>query len=244
MIELKERAEIREFIKQQYAKLKKENTTANIATYDTPNAFTGDEKDDGTQAVDLEDGQYAYSIEAPKKRKNSVKLHELSYKDFKKNEEASTIQKINKNILEASRRIREVNQMLDHSVKLKTETKLTDDVHWKKTNEALQRMHKRLTSLSEKANQLYNINEANATQIKTKLVDLLTKARVDFDKNSIEHEMDGADHIEFDVMIDGEPYGFDYDKGQLVYMAYDKEVPLGSMDQEEVIIQNLIKTFK
>lgn len=248
MIELKERAEIREFIKQQYAKLKKENTTANIANYETPKAFTGDEDDDGTQAVNLEDEQYAYSIEAPKKRKNSIKLHELSYKDFKKNEDASTIQKINKNILEASKRIREVNRMLDHSVKLKTESKLTDDIHWKKTNEALVRMHKRVSALSEKANSLYNLTEATGQQAQKDLLALLQQTgdpiynRLQLD--DIDFNTVRADVFEFDVFIDGEPLAIDWDKGNLTYMGYNEEVPLGNIEDTENVIANIEKHIK
>ena len=59
-LSLEEKEDIKRYIKEQAAKME-ENTTGAIATYDTPNAFTGDEDDDGTQAVDLTDPEYAYS---------------------------------------------------------------------------------------------------------------------------------------------------------------------------------------
>lgn len=244
MINLEERAEIREFIRQQYDKLKEGSTTANIASYETPQAFTGDEDDEGTQAINLEDEQYAYSIEAPKKRKNSVKLHEVSYKNFKKDEGASTIQKINRNILEVNKRIREMSQMLNHSIKLKTEQNLDGSIHWKKTNEALAKMHNRITTLSERANQLYNLNEATANSVKTFLVNVLKDAGLTIRPEDVDYETAGADHYEFDVMIDGEPHAIDYNKGELVYMAYDKEMPLGTMELEQQVVDNLTKIFK
>ena len=245
MISKQERVELREFTKKQYDKLKEGSTTANIANYETPNAFTGDKDDDGTQAVDLEDAQYAYSIEASKERKNSIKLHELSYKNFKANEEVSTIQKINKNILEASKRIREVNRMLDHSVKLKTESKLTDDIHWKKTNEALAKMHNRLSVLSEKANSLYNLTEASAQQASKDLLALLNSVGdVAFNQirpNDIDFNTLGTDHFEFDVMLNGEPVAIDWNKGNLIYQSYSEEVPLGSINDPEQVIATIKK---
>lgn len=248
MISQQEQAELREFVKQHYSKLKEGSTTANIASYETPNAFTGDKSDDGTQAVDLEDEQYAYSIEAPKKRKNSVKLHELSYKSYKANEEISTIQKINKNILEASKRIREVNRMLDHSTKLKTESKLTDDIHWKKTNEALRKMHERVSALSEKANLLYNLQEATAQQAEKDLLALLNSmgstAFKQLGPNDIDHNPVGADHFEFDVMLNGEPIAIDWDKGNLIYQDYSEERLLGNINNPEEVIANIQKHIK
>ena len=104
MLKLSEISELREFIKKQVDEME-ENTTANAGPFDTPNAFTGDPKDDGTQAVDLTDPEYAYSIKAPKKRRNSIKLHELSYKDYKRDETRSPVQKVNNNILEVNKKL-------------------------------------------------------------------------------------------------------------------------------------------
>lgn len=237
--------ELREYVRQKAEEMRKENTTANIATYDTPNAFTGDEDDDGTQNVDLTDPEYAYSIKGPKKRnpKHSVKLNEASYKDFKRDESRSNVQKINANILEANKQIRELARMLNHSIKLKNEQKLDNGIHWKRTNEALKKMHHRISVLSEKANKLYNLEEAVAGQVKEQLLDMLNKAGIQIGKEDIDHTQAGTDQFEFDIMIDGEPYGIDYDKGNLVFQDYNKEVPLGNINQPEVVIQNIQKTL-
>lgn len=237
-----EREDIKKYIKEQ-AKKMRENTTGNIATYDTPNAFTGDEDDQGTQAVDLTDPEYAYSIKGPKKRnpKYAVKLHEVSYPTFKKDDSRSTVNKINSNILEVNKNIREMTRMLNHSVKLKAEQKLDNSIHWKRTNEALHKMHKRITALTEKANELYNITEAIAGQVKEQLLDMLNDAGLKLTANDIDHNSVGTDHYEFDIMINGEPHAIDYDKGQLIYQDYNEEVPLGSIDQPEEVIQNIKK---
>jgi hypothetical protein len=238
--------ELREYVRQKAEEMRKENTTANIATYDTPNAFTGDEDDDGTQAVDLTDPEYAYSIKGPKKRnpKYSVKLNEASYKAFKTDESRSNTQKINANILEVNKQIRELARMLNHSIKLKNEQKLDNGIHWKRTNEALKKMHHRISVLSEKANELYNLREATAQRVKTQLLDILKDAGFNITANDIEYNTSGSDMYEFDVMVNGEPYAIDYDRGNLVFQDYNEEVPLGNIEQPEVVVQNIQKTLQ
>ena len=245
-LSLEEKEDIKRYIKEQAAKME-ENTTGAIATYDTPNAFTGDKDDDGTQAVDLTDPEYAYSIKGPKKRnpKYSVKLNEVSYKAFKRDESRSTVQKVNANILEVNKNIRELARMLQHSIKLKNESKMDNNIHWKRTNEALTKMHHRISVLSEKANELYNLKEAVAGQVKEQLLDMFKDAGLStLTPNDIDFNPIGVDHFEFDVMINGEPHAIDYDKGNLVFQDYNEEVPLGNIDQPELVIQNIQKTFE
>ena len=241
---LEERVDIREYIKKVAKEMKEGSTTGNIATYETPNAFTGDEDDDGTKAVDLTDPEYAYSIKAPKKRRNSVKLNEVSYKNYKQDESKTAVQKINHNILEVNKKIRELAQKLNHSIKLKSESKLTDSIHWKRTNEALRKMHQRIAVLSEKANELYNLKEATGEQVKRDFIEILKDAGIQVRPEDIDYNTQSIDHYEMDVMIDGEPVAFDYNKGQLIYMGYNEEIPLGSMDQKEAVVDELIKIFE
>ena len=246
MMTAEEIIELREYVRQKAEEMRKENTTANIATYDTPNAFTGDEDDDGTQAVDLTDPEYAYSIKGPKNRnpKYSVKLNEASYGDFKKDESRSNTQKINANILEVNKQIRELARMLNHSIKLKNEQRLDNGIHWKRTNEALKKMHHRISVLSEKANELYNLREATAQQVKTQLLDIFKDAGFNITANDIDYNTSGSDMYEFDVMVNGEPYAIDYDRGNLVFQDYNEEVLLGNIKQPEVVVQNIQKTLQ
>ena len=86
------------------------------------------------------------------------------------------------------------------------------------------------------------LKEAVAGQVKEQLFDMLKDAGLttiqlsDIDFNPV-----GADNFEFDVMIDGEPHAIDYDKGALIFQDYNEEVPLGNIDQPEVVIQNIQK---
>lgn len=239
-----ERKELREFVKQQMKKMKEGSTTGNVASYSTPKAFVGDENADEPTSFNVKDAQYAYSIKAPKKKKNFVKIHEVSYKNFKTDISRSSAQKVNQNILEVAKRLGELSRMLDHSIKLKTEQKLNNNIHWKRTNEALLKIHNRIQQLSEKANNLYNLNEATAMSIKDKLVAYFNKAGIRIAPQDVEYNQTGTDQYEFDVMIMGEPEAIDYMKGALIYQGYDGEQPLGNVDQEAEVVANLTKIFK
>ena len=134
--------------------------------------------------------------------------------------------------------------MLNHSIKLKTEQKLDNNIHWKRTNEALAKMHNRIASLSEKANQLYNLQEATAQRVKDELVTLLKQAGYTTIKpTDVDYNQAGQDFYEFDVMLNGEPYAIDYKSGLLTFQDYREEKPLGNIDQPELVIQNIKKEF-
>ena len=122
---------------------------------------------------------------------------------------------------------------------------MDNNIHWKRTNEALAKMHQRISVLSEKANELYNLKEAVAGQVKEQLLDMFKDAGLTtLTPNDIDYNPISADRFEFDVMIDGEPHAIDYDKGNLVFQDYNEEVPLGNIDQPELVIQNIQKTFE
>jgi hypothetical protein len=237
-----ELAEIKQFVKKQSKKLKKEgSTTAGVPGYLTPAAFSGEEGGDGTTKVDLSQGQFAYTIKAPKKKKNFVKLAEVSYKAFKEDVNANEIQKVNRRILEVNKMLREISQALDHSIKLKQESSLDNSKYWKRTNEAILKINKRLAEVSKKARKLANLKELAASNVKQKLVQLLTKAGIQVSAQDVDYNTAGTDHYEFDVIIDGEPNAIDYNNGEVLYQGFDKEIRLGNISQEADLIKNLAK---
>jgi len=238
-----EKRELREFVKAQLKKMREGSTTGNVASYSTPRAFVGNEDADEPTSFNVSDEQYAYSIKAPKERKNSIKLHEVSYKSFKTDATRTSVQKVNQNILEVAKRLGEVSRMLNHSIKLKTEQKMPN-VHWKKTNEALMKIHQRIQELTEKANNLYDLKEATAQSIQTKLADYFTKAGMQVKPQDIDYNQLGNEWYEFDIMIMGEPQAIDYRNGEIFWQAYDEEIRLGNIAQEQELVQNITKEFK
>ncbi len=233
--------EVRNYIK----KLRKEgSTTANAPGFLTAAAWTGEEGGEGTKAIDVEDDQYAFSIKPSEKKQHFIKLHEANYKAFKEDATSTHVQKINRRILEVNKMLREISQALDHSIKLKQESAVDNSRYWKKTNEAFLKMKSRLSEVNKKIGQLANLKELAANAVKDKLFQLLTKAGVQVSADDIDYNQVAADQYEFDVMIGGEPYAIDYDKGLLVYQGYDQEVEIGSINQEMQVVAKLGQIFK
>jgi len=232
--------EIKKYIK----KLKKEgSTTANVGGYATPKAFVGDSEAEGSAKATGADK--AYIIKPSKKKRNFIKLHEASYKSFKQDESASEVQKINGKILEVSKRLREISQALDHSMKLKQESSLDNSAYWKRTNEAILKIHKRLSEVMKKTTKLANIKELAANSVKDKLVSILNKAGIEVKPSDIQYNQTGNEQYEFDIYINGEPHGIDYNNGDLTYQAMDDEIYLGNLKQrDETLINNIVNTLK
>ena len=44
-------------------------------------------------------------------------------------------------------------------------------------------------------------------------------------------------------MIHGEPHAIDFVNDNLVYQSFDKEIPLGNINQEQSLIQKISQTF-
>ena len=232
--------EVRSYIK----KLRKEgSTTANADGYLTANAWVGDEDAEGTQAIDVEDEQYSFSIKPSKTTPHPIQLKEANYKSFKEDTSGSHVQKVNRKVLEINQRLREISQALDHSIKLKNESAIDNSRYWKKTNEAMLKMKARISEVNKKISQLANLKEIAANSVKDKLVQLLIKAGIAISAQDVEYNQVSADHYEFDIMMDGEPIAIDYNKGQLIYQGYDEEIDLGNLNQEQDVIAKLSQTI-
>jgi MarR-like DNA-binding transcriptional regulator SgrR of sgrS sRNA len=121
---------------------------------------------------------------------------------------------------------------------------LDDSKYWKRTNEAILKISKRLTEINKKARKLANLKELAASSVKDKLVQLFNKAGIQITQQDIDYNQIGTDRYEFDIMLNGEPYGIDYNSGELTYQDYDKEVRLGNMNQELELIKTITQTFK
>jgi hypothetical protein len=232
--------EVRSYIK----KLRKEgSTTANADGYLTANAWVGDEDAEGTQAIDVEDEQYSFSVKPSKITPHLIQLKEANYKSFKEDTSGSHVQKVNRKVLEINQRLREISQALDHSIKLKNESAIDNSRYWKKTNEAMLKMKARISEVNKKISQLANLKEIAANSVKDKLVQLLIKAGIAISAQDVEYNQVSADHYEFDIMMDGEPIAIDYNKGQLIYQGYDEEIDLGNLNQEQDVIAKLSQTL-
>lgn len=159
MLTNKQLEEVRKFVKK-VKKIKQEgSTTAGAPGFSTPKAFTGDESGDGASDLSRITRATGYDIKAKKTRNHSIDLHEVSYRDFKKDESRSTVKKVNESIIEINRKLREITRLISHSGKLKLESNLDDSVLWKKTNEALLKISDRMSEVATKTRKFANLRE-------------------------------------------------------------------------------------
>lgn len=232
---------IQSFVKEALKRMREESTSAATPGYHTPAAFTGDEDGEGTEVVNLGDPQMAYSEEPDNSKPHMIKLKEVSYKTFKGDDSLSEVQKINQKILEVNRRLREISQALDHSLRLKQESSLDDTVYWKRTNEAISKISKRLQEVTDKTKRLSNINEITQKSLADKLVQLFGKVGVRIESSDISIEPSGQDNFVIDIYLDGEPEAFDYENGELSYQGYDSTKRIGDINHEAELVLNLKK---
>lgn len=236
-----ELAKVRAYIKKQIKKIREGSTTAAVPGYLTPKAFSSDSDSEGTQNLDLEDDQYAYSLKAPKKKINFVKLHEINYQQFKEDQSATQNQKINTKILEANKTLREISRALDHSLKLKQESNVESVRFWKRTNEAIDKIRRRVAEINYKANKLAGLKEGVGEDIEQKIIGLFQQAGITLTVQDVEYRITEA---QFDIMLNGEPHAINFAEGNLVYEGYDQDEPLGNIYiNPSEVVTNIKKIF-
>ena len=155
MLTKKERAELREYVKDIQNEM---SVSGNVASYSTPRAFNKNKDAEGSEASEEADPSTAYFEKPPKrgtaKSFDVVSLKEGSYKEFKNDPSATPVQKVNKSIAEINRRLAEVNQLLSQSIRLKTESNVASGAYWKKTTRNIAKINERMTVISNKLKKL------------------------------------------------------------------------------------------
>lgn len=123
-----------------------DNTTSSGGEYMTPFAFSKEEE------YPEHESSYTKKVQSTERffKKIEERINEIAYSDYKKDDSRNTKQKINSNILEINKKLREVEQMINHASKLKTETGQDQSVFWKGTSNSFLKIKERLTRLTNK----------------------------------------------------------------------------------------------
>lgn len=112
--------------------LLEDNSTSGEESYDTPYAFRKVEDEDEDEDDTKESDIFEQIFE--EKFNNIInKINEIAYTDYKKDESKSLKKKINDNINFLNRQLRISEQLLDHALKLKTETSSNRTIFFKNT---------------------------------------------------------------------------------------------------------------
>ena len=90
------------------------------------------------------------------KKKRKKELNEVSYSDFKRNTESSPRQKIARGIRQVSKMIKEIEKIVAHNFRLKTELDMNSGTFLKSTNKQVHELGARLKQLENKLREFSN----------------------------------------------------------------------------------------
>ncbi len=144
-------------------------TTANVAGYNTPNAFSTDmtqqkkrAKKQGYKVLDDLTGNKKSDLKPRKTKKpekimnvpsnvigtiDIEKLTEANYKEFKSDDKLSTKKKINQAVSKINGDLFRLDRMVNQIYKLKTETEFSSEKYWASTKNNLNKAQDKLTKL-------------------------------------------------------------------------------------------------
>ena len=156
---LKESEEYREFTEE--LSLDEMSTTASVPGYQTPNAFSPSEEDFEEHNKETAE-VYGYKL-VPKKSKQNFEsvykqamnvISEGSYKEFRKDETRTSNRKINDSIKNINKTIYEVERVVEHALKLKTEMNVDQRTLWGESMTRLRKISERINRITKKIHEL------------------------------------------------------------------------------------------
>jgi len=156
---LKESEEYREFVEE--ISLDEMSTTASVPGYQTPNAFAASEDDFEEHNKETAE-VYGYKI-VPKTKKRNYEsvykqamgvINEGTYNEFRRDETRSSNRKINDSIKNINRTIYEVERVVEHALKLKTEMNVDQRTLWGESMNRLRKISERINRITKKIHEL------------------------------------------------------------------------------------------
>ena len=89
-------------------------------------------------------------------KKKKKKINEVSYSDFKRNTESSPRQKIARGIRQVNKMIKEIEKIVSHNFRLKTELDMNSGTFLRSTNKQVHEISARLKQLENKLREFSN----------------------------------------------------------------------------------------
>ena len=137
------------------------SATNSVPGYQTPNAFAKSEDDFEKQNKETAE-VYGYKIVPKTKKKNFESIYKQSmgimyegtYKEFRKDESRSTNRKINDSIKSINKTIYEVETVVNHALKLKTEMNIDQRTLWGESMNRLGKISERINRITKKIHEL------------------------------------------------------------------------------------------
>ena len=110
----------------------------------------------GTGASFKAGNSAAYATPYAFKKKRKKRVDEVSYRDFKRNTESSPRQKIAKGISQVGLMIKEIEKIVNHNFRLKTELDMNSGTFLKSTNKRVHELGARLKRIENKLREFSN----------------------------------------------------------------------------------------
>ena len=117
--------------------------------HDQPQPFVKKEKEPGKESVPY-DEKLEQMFANTMNKLDPQMVSELRFTDFVKDPNNTARQKINKNIKSMDKKLREIIQLVDHSIKLKKTQKHDDKLYWKPTIQRFGKIDSRIKELQAK----------------------------------------------------------------------------------------------
>jgi hypothetical protein len=131
------------------------STSAGAGAYQTPYAF-GKADDDTIEAMGYKKVKKKNANESRFMQiSKELHLNEASYKDYKNDITNTPQQKVNKAIHEVSKKMIEIERLVNQNLKLKKEMRVNNNEFWKSTQGRMYKISERLIRI---ANQLKELN--------------------------------------------------------------------------------------
>lgn len=134
------------------------STSAGAGGYETPNAF-GELGDDtiemlGYKKVKKVKKESKVHESEFMKLSKALHINEIAYNTYKKDPTSSPTTKINQSITEINKRLREIEKVVNHNVRLKQEMGVNNGQYWKSSRENLTKISERLLRVSRQLKEL------------------------------------------------------------------------------------------
>jgi len=137
-------------IEDKLKELEEENSTGAGESFDTPNAFSKDGKEDENDNAETAGYKKVKTESKFMKLAKQTLMSEVSYKDYKKDESATSKQKVNRAIREINSKLYKIESVVNQNIKLKSESGVDSTKYWKSTRSNLQKISEKMNRLSER----------------------------------------------------------------------------------------------
>ena len=120
-------------------------TGAADGPYDTPKAF-GKKKKKDVEVVGYKKVKESKFMKLAK----ATLINEISYKEYKKDESATSKQKVNRAIREINSKLYKIERIVSQNIKLKSEAGVDQSKYWKSTRSNLHKISEKMQRISER----------------------------------------------------------------------------------------------